>query len=1080
MKLNSISIFISTIFAYTFCFGDEKIIENSEHYILKYPDISKENIVFVHDGDIWIVGRKGGQPRRLTRLLGQEANPKFSPSGTQIAFSAQPEGNTNVYFMNLTEKKIKQATDHPGEDMMLEWYPDEDHILLRSSRYSPLRRFNKLFKLSIVDGKLPQTLPVAYGEVGCLSPDSKMMVFQTISRENRTWKRYRGGMASDLWIYNFVDTTAYKLTNFSGTDTAPMWYKDQIFFLSDRGNAKRANIWSFDLKTTNVSQITHFKAYDVKWPSIGPDAIIFENGGLLYTFNLIAKTLRPVRLIFKEDEQKNQRFIKRAINNIRQYSLSPKATHILIQERGEIFLASVDQGKVKNLTQSSGVEERDPGWGPDDQKFAYFSDRSGEYELYVRHIKKDTLEIPITRGSKTFYFFPVWAPDGEKIAYSDKAGNLFVANVKNKRVFHIDRDSWERIVGYSWSPNSRWLVYSKFAMNNNKSIFVYDFESHCKHQVTSAFYHDYGPLFSPEGDYLFFLSNRLFRQVSSSDFESWIYPNKPNKTQLFAVCLRKEVPSPLPRNVGDEQIYIKKNLKRIKSRIDIDFKGIEERIFKLPINIERPGGWNVIDNGILFERYHEAVSKSSLHFYELKTGRENLVIDDIDSYHFSSESKKVLCIREGQFELVDIVSINPADPINQADPIKLTVDSLNIKVDQRAEWKQIFNSAWRLQRDFIYDKNKLNNWELIRRKYEPLASSVTNRRDLNYIIGEMIGELSASHTYVRGGDVTQIKRTKVGLLGCDYTFDSQTQLFKISRIYKSATWDNAIFRSPLNGPGINIKEGDYLLSIDGHPLGISLSPWAALKNKVNKPVRLLFNSFPTTQQAQSVVVEPLSSESRLRYLAWVEQSRTMIDSMTGGRIGYIYIPNTRQFGREEFIRQYNAQRDKDGLIIDVRFNSGGQSPYGFINLLERSISGQWRRRDFRDWIMPEFAFRGAMILVVNEWTASAGETLGLYFRQAELGPIVGKRTWGGIAGFDWIPRFVDGGKVTVPYFAYRKDKNENEIEGYGIEPDFSVENMPHELFQGRDAQLEKALEVILKSLEVNPMIDGTTHRSHKF
>lgn len=1056
--------------------------------MLRFPDVSADRIVFVYAGDIWTVAKEGGLARQLSSPKGEEIFPKFSPDGQMIAFSGNYDGNTDVYVVPAVGGSPKRLTHHPDGDLVVEWYPDGRNILYRSRMKSPSYRFNRFFKQS-AKGGMPETLPLPYGELASFSPDGNRMAFQYISREFRTWKRYRGGMASDIWLYDLVNNTSEKITVFEGTDALPMWHGNTIYFLSDRDERKKLNIWAYDLATKQTRQVTKFTEYDVKWPSIGPDSIIFENAGKLHLLDLKSEKSRPLSIQVPTDLPEIRAQLKDAFRNITSFSLSPSGKRALFEARGEIFTVPQKHGSVRNLTMTSGVAERFPAWSPDGKNIAYFSDRTGEYELYLRSGDGKGKERQITKGGGVYRFGPVWSPDSKKIAFIDKTSSLFVLDVADGKPKFIDKDKVTYIMDYTWSSDSRWLAYTKKMESGQGAIKIYDVEQNKIHQVTSGYYADFDPVFDPEGKYLFFYSNRTFRPVYGDMDDTWVYPNA---TDVYVLTLRKDIESPLaPRSDEEEVKEEKKEEKAEKPKgkekkkpakkpekkeeekdqpkpVKIDFDGIEKRVVKLPMRLGNVGPLHAVKGKVVYGLYpatgaaRPGMPSGILIYYDLKEREETTVISGIDTYDLSHDGKKVIYRSRSTYGIIDLA------PKKKVGDGKIATNKIKAWINPREEWQQIFNEAWRIERDFFYAPNMHGlDWKAIKKRYKAMLPYVVDREDLNFVIGEMIAELNASHSYIGGGDIEQPKRLSVGLLGCDFELDREKDAFCIKKIYEGAVWDAEV-RSPFRQPGIKVKEGEYLLAVNGQPLDTSKDIWASFQGLAGEVVTLTINSTAAKKGVRDVIVKPMSSEFRLRNLAWIESNRKKVEKATSGRVGYIYVPDTGIMGQNELLRQFIPQHRLGGLIIDERFNSGGQFSDRFIEMMNRPLYAYAARREHRDLTIPQLSHIGPKAMIINEWAGSGGDAFPYCFRKAGLGPIIGKRTWGGLIGISGNPMLVDGGFITAPNIAIWHPDGYWDVEGYGVDPDIEVENTPHDMAAGKDPQLEKAIEVVLDLLKKSP------------
>jgi tricorn protease len=1081
--------------------------------MMRYPDVSATHIAFVYAGDIWVAPKTGGVANRLSSPRGEESFPRFSPDGSLIAFSGDYDGNLDIYVVPISGGIPKRLTHHGAPDRILDWYPDGKAILYATSMTSQKDRFNQFYRVP-KDGGLPSQLPVPYGEFGTLSPDGLKLAYTPISTDFRTWKRYRGGMASDIWCFDLVSLAAKNLTRHQANDAQPLWHGTTIYFLSDRDPHKRVNIWAYDTQTNQIRQVTFFKDSDVHFPGLGPDEIVFENDGRLYLLKLATEKYSEVKISVVTDRATLKPRVENVASLIRNASISPTSKRAAFEARGEIFTVPAEHGVVRNLTRSSGVAERFPAWSPDGQWIACFSDHSDEYELTLLPTDGKGEKRTLTSLGPGFRYQPFWSPDSQKLAFIDKAMKLQIHDVKTKLTTSIDQGlslyhGALTAFTVSWSSDSRWLAYARDLTNRNSAIFLYDTKSAQRRQVTSGFYNDDKPVFDPDGKHLYFRSSRAFDPIYSELDNTWIHANSAN---LVAVPLRTNVPSPLaPRN-DEEPIKGKekkaepkeqkpgaqtamsttsssadepkepanksKKAARAKKKktatpepekkdtapkpVEIDLADFENRLVVLPPKAGRFANLQAVSGKLIYRRLPRSGSadeKSPVIFYDFEKREEKTILDDADDLALSANGQKLLVRKKGDYAIIDVKEGQKMDK-------KLATAGLETTVEPVAEWRQLFTEAWRLQRDYFYDPNLHGvDWDAMRQRYGALLGEAVTRWDVNYILGELIAELNASHTYRSGGDTEVALQRNVGYLGVDFALENGA--YRLKKIIKGASWDHEV-RSPLQQPGVNIKEGDYLLAVNGVPLDITLDPWAAFHGLADKPVMLSVNDRPKLEGAREVLVHTLASEARLRNLAWIEEKRRQVEEATQGQAGYIYVPDTGRGGQTELVRQFRGQFHKAALIIDERFNSGGQIPDRFIELLNRPLYNYWAVRDGKDWQWPPVSHLGPKVMLVNGWSGSGGDALPFYFRKAGLGPLIGMRTWGGLIGMTGVPGLIDGGSVTVPTFGIYSTKGKWIIEGYGVDPDIEVVDDPSLMAKGSDPQLEKAIEEILRLLKQKP------------
>lgn len=1038
--------------------------------IIQYPDVSATHIAFSYGGDIWTVPKSGGVAGKLTSAKGQEMFPRFSPDGSHIAFSANYHGNVDVFVMPSLGGVPTRITHHGQPDQVTDWFPDGENLFFVSSRESEKQRFNQFFKVA-KRGGMPEKLPVPYGEFGSISPDGAKIAYTPRTRAFRTWKRYRGGMATDIWVFDLATNASENISNSDFNDEFPMWSGDHIYFLSDRGDNQRANIWRYNLTTKALHQVTDFSDFDIRFPSIGPEEMVFEAGGGIYLMDLKTEEYHSVDIQVTTDESTLMPRVERVDKLIQNTWLSHDGKRALFEARGEIFSVPAENGPVFNLTQSSGVAERYPSWSPDGKYMAYWSDRSGEYELTIRESEKPGEERVLTAYGPGYRYQTYWSPDSKKMAFVDKAMDIYIYDIETGQTTHVDKQKHlfqYNLSGFSvsWSPDSRYLAFGKNLSNQQNAIAIYDYQTKTLREATSGFYNDMNPVFDPEGKYLYFMTNRDFSPIYS-DFEgSWVYANA---TQIAALPLNKEVVSPLaPKNDStsvktdaDDKEEEKEDVETPEVKIDWD--GIESRVVLLPPAAGNYNRLGAVKGKILYLKHPVSGSddmSGSLAFYDLKEREEKQILGKVSGYQLAANGEKILVHAEGAFAVLDIAE-------GQKIEKNMPIEKMEMTVVPQEEWRQLFLEAWRLERDFFYDPNMHGvDWEAMKERYGALVDYAVTRWDVNYIIGELIGEISASHTYRSGGDTETAPQKAVGYLGIDWGIKEGTYFVK--HIVKGAPWDEV--RSALDEPGINIEEGEYILAVNRQKMDTSKDPWAAFEGLAEQTVELTVNSTPDMDGARKVLLKTLGDETRLRNLEWIESNRQRVEEASDGRLGYIYVPSTGLDGQYELVRMFYAQFNKEGLVIDERFNNGGQIPDRFIELLNRQPLAFWAVRDGETWQWPQVANFGPKVMLINGWSGSGGDAFPDYFRKVGLGPLIGTRTWGGLIGISGAPALIDGGSVTVPTFRMFDPDGGWFREGHGVDPDIEVREDPTQLANGVDTQLEKAIEEALRLLKEKPPV----------
>jgi tricorn protease len=1068
--------------------------------MLRQPDVSATQIAFVYAGDIWVAPKQGGVAVRLSSPRGEESFPRFSPDGQTLAYSANYDGNTDVYTVPVQGGDPSRLTWHPMTDRVLDWHPDGTRVLFASSRESGRQRYNQ-FYLVAGKGGPAEKLPVPYGEFATYSPDGKQVAYLPQSQAFRTWKRYRGGWAPDVWTFDLATRASANVTASDANDEHPMWHGDTLYFLSDRGANQRANIWARD-KGGALRQVTQFADFDVTFPALGPQDIVFEAGGRLYLLNLATEKATEVAIQVVTDRTTLKPRTETVDELIREAAPSPTGKRAVFQARGDVFTVPAEHGPVLNLTRSSGSAERYPRWSPDGKTLAYWTDRSGEYELVLRPADGTGTEKAVTTLGPGYRYPVQWSPDSARLAFIDQTETIRLLDVASGKLTEIDQTPiWMAHDGLEnlplrWSADSRWLTWARAVKETaNTAIFLYDTTAAKKHQVTPGYFADVAPVFDPDGKYLYFLSNRSFEPVYGDFDNSWTYPNS---TRIVAMALRQDVPSPLAarndvegddkdktKDKDDAKDKAKEDGKKADAKADdktakkdgekaddakkdkpkpvaIDIDGLDARVVPLP---PKGGNYNslaAVAGKVLYRRLPRTGSgekKASIVYYDLEEREEKTVLEGADAFIPTADGKKLFVLADKKFGFIEV---KEKQKIEKA----LRTSELEATIDPKAEWAQMFADAFRFQRDFFYDPGLHGvDWPALRTRYQALIDSAVTRWDVNFVLGDFMGELNASHTYRGGGDVEKAAERGVGLLGVDWALENGA--YRIAHIAGGASWDSDA-RSPLRDPGVNVKEGDYVLAVNGVPLRTDQDPLAAFQGLADRTAILTVNGTPSTTGARQVTVRCLGDDTQMRYREWIEARRAHVDKATNGRVGYIYVQSTGVDAQNELMKQFMAQWRKDALIIDERFNSGGQIPDRFIELLNRPMLAYWAVRQGEDWQWPPIAHRGPKVMLINGWSGSGGDAFPFYFREAKIGPLVGTRTWGGLIGLSGSPELIDGGAFTVPTFRMYDVRGQWFAEGVGVEPDIRVDENPTELSKGNDPQLERAIAEAMTQLKTAP------------
>jgi tricorn protease len=1037
--------------------------------LLHEPDISSDRIVFSYAGDLWTSAVSGGEARRLTAHLGDESSPKFSPDGRWIAFTGEYDGNSDVYVISALGGEPRRLTFHPGSDVVLSWSPDGTKVMFRSNRYA-FNRFSQFFTVS-VDGGFEQLLPIPEGSLGSFSPDGRQIAYTPISNAFQVWKRYRGGRTTPIWLIDLQSHDHVEIPHQNASDTYPLWLGDAVYFLSDRNGVM--NLFAYDVRSKQVRQLVQNGTTDIKYLSGGAGKLIYESDGYLHVLDPRAGTPQQVAITVPSDLVAVRTRYENVSSTIRSFDISPTGQRALFEARGDILTAPAKNGDIRNITQTPGAYERDPAWSPDGRYITYFSDVDGEYALYLADPMGTAPAKKIAIANPTFFYRPVWSPDSKNILFSDKAGNLSYVDVATGKLTKIDTQVGSR--SYDWSPDGRWVSYTPSLDNRFRVVKIYSLETGRSHQVTDGMSDAQNPVFSRDGKYLYFLaSDDIGPTKGGLDLSS---TGREVTWSMFLAVLRNDLPSPFapqsdeerPRTAqadtpprtqqAEEQTGNQENPQaerrpapRPVQPVRIDVDGIDQRILSMQLPAGSYSDLQAADGERLFFR-----SGNVLRRYDMRERRAEDFMTGVSGYSVSADGRQLL-YRAGQNW-----GIVPTNPRPQPNAGRIDVSAMEVLVDPVAEWKQMFVESWRINRDFFYDPSMHGlDWKAVRAQYETWLPDVKHRSDLNYVIGEMLGELSVGHSRVGGGDMgVDVERVGGGLLGADYEIVGDR--YRIRKIYSGQNWSTGL-RAPLTAPGVNVKEGDYILRVNGRELKHPVNIYSLFEKTANRQIALVVSPTPNEADGRTVVVVPVASENNLRNRDWVESNRKKVEQLSGGKVGYIYLPDTGNGGFDAFNQGFFAQTGKEGLVIDERYNGGGKAADYVVDYLSRPLMSYWAPRDGPDYTTPFAANFGPKAMIINEYAGSGGDAMPFYFSLRKIGPLVGKRTWGGLVGIGGTPNLLDGGSVTAPSFAIFSKDGEWIIENEGVPPDVEVEMTPKLVNQGKDPQLERAVQLVLDQL----------------
>ncbi|WP_138429972.1 S41 family peptidase [Fodinibius saliphilus] len=1029
--------------------------------LLREPTVSEDHIVFAYADDLWITDNSGGTARRLTSGKGEESEPHFSPDGSQIAFTAEYDGNTDVYIVSAEGGQPKRLTWHGDNDEVSGWSPDGEKVLFVSERKGVPTKGNTFYTVR-TEGGLPQKHKVPRAATGEFSSDGQYIAYQPVDFWDPEWRNYRGGQAKPIWILN-LETDELKTSPRANRERHidPVWLNGTVYFLSERDYTM--NIWSYNPETEKSKQYTFHSQFDVKSLDAGNKIIVYEQGGYLYKLNPTTGEHSQIEINVRGDMTRARpRWVDAPATTLSNATLSPTGQRALFQFRGEILSVPKEAGDWRNLTKSSGIANRYPIWSPNGQNIAWFSDESGEYQLYISDQKG--LEEPrrITLPEPTFFFTPTWSPDGQYISYTDTHYRLWYVNIETGEANHIDTDGYahpNRTLNPQWSPDSKWIAYAKRLPSHYHVIKVHNIETDDTYQITDGMADSIDPVWDENGEYIYFLSSTNFGLNTG-----WLDMSSYDMSQtwgLYIAILDKDTSSPfLPESDEEPKTNSENkngNEKKDSNNTTIDIEGITDRI--VPVDIpekeysELMGG---PENHIFFKE------GSDLYRFNIQENKKEKFIGPIQDVTISQDRKNLLYRSGKQWGIISTTG-GAQEPGNG----KIDVSDIQVRVDPPKEWAQIFREGWRFQRDFLYVDNEHGApWQKIYKWYKPWVKHIRHRSDMSYLIDILGGEVSVGHSYTYGGDFPEAEEVEIGLLGAD--LEEVNGYYQIKKIYTSENW-NSDLRAPLAQPGINISEGDYILAVNGDPLRAPDNPFSLFEGTADRHTILTVNDKAQSEGARQVAVKPIEDESALRLRNWVESNRRKVEELSNGRLGYVWLPNTGNGGYNAFNRYYFAQQHKDGIVIDERNNGGGSAADYMIDVMDRELLGYFNSKagdKFPPFTTPMAGVWGPKVMIINERAGSGGDLLPYMFRKKEIGPLIGTRTWGGLVGTWDTPAFIDGGGMIAPRGGFYNTKGQWEVEGKGIAPDIPVRQLPAKVIKGKDPQLIRAVKEAQELLKI--------------
>jgi tricorn protease len=1087
---------------------------SAEAAIPRFPQPYGDRIVFVADGNVWSVSKSGGAAERLTSAPGQDMMPRVSPDGRWIAYTEASKAGTDIWVIPASGGVARRLTFHPPtevgtggrhgpDDMVVTWTPDSQDVVFLTKRDQWNSWIQYLYKVPVAGGPaVPMPIDSAVG-LASFAPDGHTIAYNRIFRNFRTWKRYNGGLAQQLFTFDFNTRQLTELTDWSGTNTSPMWYGRKIYYLSDQDAARRANIWVLDLDTKQTREVTHFTDYDIDFPALGGDEIAFQQGGKLYELDLPAEQLHEVPVSVPDDNPRIRPHVADVKDQIRQvdmaqqvdFALAPNGQRTLFSARGDIFSVPTKDGATRDLTSTESADEDHPAWSPDGKTVAYTTDGSGGQQIAVRPAEGGPERV-LTNFASGYFYAPMFSPDGQTLSFSDTAGRLWIVGASGGAPKTVAQDKDNEIHDQSFSPDARWLAFSMTAVDRRRDLYLYELASGRLTRLGEGGEIDGDPVWSPDGKYLYFTSNRHENTVGSDvEFDFAVLKS----AGIYAIPLTKDAASPVaPKSDeadtgpagGDDKADASASPDKSSDKADaksaakpdhpgaippirIDLDGMMARAVALPVDPANIAQMDVRDHRVFYLTQPIGLiggplkgEKSALHFYDLKARKDSVVSEDVDAYSLSLDGQKVLIRHDDDYTVLDAKADAAKDDDSKH---ALDLGHMRTLVDPKAEWAEMFDNAWRLDRDLFYSPvMNGQDWPAIGASYRKLLPLAGSREDVNYVIGQMIGELSNSHTYVGGGDDGDLTpRTHAALLGVDWALDPASGRYRVATIYPGDnTRDD--YRSPLAQPGLAVKAGDYVLAINGADLRAPTEPDALLRTADAETTVDLTVADTPGGPVRHVIVKPVASELSLREAAWIAHNRAVVDQLSGGKVGYVYMSDMGQLGLQQFVRQFYGQLGKQALIMDDRWNGGGFIAPVALERLRRVLVSMDANRQGGLAPQPQEVLNGPKVALLNHWSSSDGDIFPYLFKLYGLGKLVGTRSWGGVRGIrgDW--QMLDGGFITIPESAEFTTDSQWAVENHGVDPDIEIENQPADLLAGHDVQLETAVDLMMKAIAGKP------------